>query len=302
MTTNKMIIMVGISGSGKSSAAKILQKEYDAEILSSDEIREEMGDVNCQTRNVEVFNTLTKRLNQNLTQGKNVIIDATNLSIKNRKQYLVAARKYNYDTIAYITNKPIEQCMKDNVGRDRVVPDYVINKQVLNFQIPFYDEGFDEINFHYSNHDIDKVNEFRELFHQMNGFDQENPYHNENLLEHSKSVYNHLLNEEDCPETLLIAAKYHDIGKLKTKTFDENNIAHYYGHDSYGSYLVSSLLTPQAVKLTKEEFLDICFYVNYHMIPFSITMPKTERKYESIFGKEKYNNLCELPPLRIFDS
>lgn len=46
------IQMVGVPGSGKTEKVKILAKEYNASLLSSDAIREEiLGDVSDQTKN-----------------------------------------------------------------------------------------------------------------------------------------------------------------------------------------------------------------------------------------------------------
>ena len=36
-----------------------------------------------------------------------------------------------------------------------------------------------------------------------------------------------------------MGAKLHDFGKIMVQTFDENGIAHYYGHSSTGSYFYS---------------------------------------------------------------
>ena len=78
VTQNKYIVMAGLVGSGKSTRAEEI-KSYledmdkkngivrDTVILSSDAIREEItGDVNCQTRNDEVFSLLHRRIKDNI--------------------------------------------------------------------------------------------------------------------------------------------------------------------------------------------------------------------------------------------
>lgn len=56
-------MMIGLVGSGKSEQAKKLAAKYDAEIFSSDALREEMfGDVNHQTNNDVLFKELHKRI------------------------------------------------------------------------------------------------------------------------------------------------------------------------------------------------------------------------------------------------
>jgi len=48
----KLIVMVGLPASTKSSYAEKLKLEYDAVVLSSDKLREELlGDINSQDKN-----------------------------------------------------------------------------------------------------------------------------------------------------------------------------------------------------------------------------------------------------------
>ena len=144
-----LIMMVGISGSGKSTKAEELATLYKATIYSSDKLREELyGDVNDQTHNEELFLELHKRMVNDLKKGKSVIYDATNLSLKNRKKfgtYMEQKECYPAHIYAYVMSTPFEQCVERNKNRERTVPEYVLEKQVKSFEIPFYDEGFDEI-------------------------------------------------------------------------------------------------------------------------------------------------------------
>ena len=65
MKKPKLIVMVGLPGSGKSTYAKELIKKGRADIiLSSDAIREELtGDESNQTVNDKVFKLLYQRMN-----------------------------------------------------------------------------------------------------------------------------------------------------------------------------------------------------------------------------------------------
>ena len=52
----KIIILVGLPGSGKSELTKELAEKYEAVVFSSDDIREELlNDVNNQEKNTDVF-------------------------------------------------------------------------------------------------------------------------------------------------------------------------------------------------------------------------------------------------------
>ncbi len=76
-------MMVGLPYSGKSVYAEGLREKFGAEIHSSDAIRAEiLGNVQDQTNNQIVFDTLHKRVISDLSAGKNVIYDATNINYK----------------------------------------------------------------------------------------------------------------------------------------------------------------------------------------------------------------------------
>lgn len=84
MNTN-FIMMIGLPASGKSYKAETLSKLYNAHIHSSDKLRLELfGDENIQDKNNELFAELHRRIKKDLSVGKSVIYDATNISYKRR--------------------------------------------------------------------------------------------------------------------------------------------------------------------------------------------------------------------------
>ena len=92
--------MCGLSGSGKSSIAKDLAVKYHAEIVSSDAIREELfGSCQNQSDNEKVFNIFNKRIRESLNKNKNVIADATNITIKSRRAIVEYVRKLDVNQI-----------------------------------------------------------------------------------------------------------------------------------------------------------------------------------------------------------
>ena len=81
-----LAVLVGISGSGKSTYATGLQKSLKSELVQTDEIRVELcGNAEDQSKNGQVFAVARTRVSQFLSEGKNVIIDATSLNRKDRK-------------------------------------------------------------------------------------------------------------------------------------------------------------------------------------------------------------------------
>lgn len=291
--------MIGLSAAGKSTIAKELAKDYEAVIVSSDSIRKEIcGNVSDQSKNEEVFKLFHKRIRKYLHEKRNVIADATNITMKSRRAIINNVKKMDIEIIAYIVPKKIEDCIKDNVEREYIVQEEVIYKQMKRFQIPFLEEGFDKIIVHDFNYDLRYKLYPLEIIEKMTGFDQKNPHHNMYLEDHCDFTYNKfsdLAHPYDVYKSgFLLGAKIHDFGKLCTQTIDENGIAHYFGHENVGSYCVlTTLYNPFEEYNTDVFLLDCCFLINYHMMPFNWNTEKTKNKWKNIFGEEKYNMLLK---------
>lgn len=141
-----LIVMVGISGSGKSTFANGLKTSMNATIVCPDDIRKELfGDANVQTDGNRVFSIARKRVSDLLAQGKNVVIDATSPTARDRRGWVEIARANDAKAIAYVVKVPVDVAKKRNLGRDRQVPDWVIDKQAAKFTVPTAGEGFDKI-------------------------------------------------------------------------------------------------------------------------------------------------------------
>lgn len=294
----KLYIMVGLSASGKSTIAKKLAKENDCVIVSSDSIRGEIceGGVIDQTNNGEVFKIFYKRIREYLKAGRNVIADATNLTVKARRSLLGSVAGISCNRIAYIIPKPVEQCIEDNIYKEYPVPHHLIQKQMMNFQIPFMEEGLDEIVLHrFENAYVNDVF-ISDCFEKMDGFEQKNPYHTMDLGRHCKFTYEKFIGMEKYTDTeYAFAAKIHDVGKLFTQKFDDNGVGHYYQHENVGCYYLLSNL--ESVRrygdYSDEQLLNILFLVNYHMLPMGWGHEKRSERWERIFGKEKYRLILD---------
>lgn len=299
MNKPKLYIMVGISSSGKSTIAKQIAEKENCVIVSSDAIRTEIcpGGVADQSKNEEVFQIFHRRIKENLLKGNNVITDATNITIKSRRAIFNLVKDIDCEKIGYLVVKNIEDCIKDNKNSDRVaVPDEVIYRQVKKFQIPFREEGYDNIiieDLNKNNSDLFLVNDMIRHLH-MSKFDQKNPYHNQTLEEHCDFVTEEF-RKYNYPNYYNFAARQHDIGKMYTQTFDENGIAHYYGHEGYGTYLLLSDYNSifRETFYSKDEILNILFLVNYHMLPMNWNTDKSKEKWRKIFGDYRYQLLVD---------
>lgn len=142
----KLIVMCGLPGSGKSTEAKKIARKEKAIILSSDAIRKEiLGDESSQENGQKIFGILFYRIAKDLKQGQNVIVDCVNPKCCDRKRYL---RKFEglYDkSILIHMDTPIDKCKELNLLRDRVVPEWGIDKQAAKFEAPSDNDGYDEL-------------------------------------------------------------------------------------------------------------------------------------------------------------
>lgn len=141
-----LAVMVGISGSGKSTYAHGLKTSLNAQLVETDAIRLELtGNAEDQSQNGRVFGIAKRRVADYLSQGKNTIIDATSLSIKDRKDWVEIAKTNNAEVRAYFIDSPIDVAKAQNAKRSRKVPEWVIDRQASKLQAPTKSEGFDSV-------------------------------------------------------------------------------------------------------------------------------------------------------------
>jgi len=280
-----LYVMCGIPASGKTTqAVKIANEKENTSVVSSDMIRQKyFGDINDQTHNKEVFTILYKQVNKLLKEGNNVVLDATNITIKMRKQIFNSVKVPCYKHCIVMTTTYMG-CRLRDIKRDRTVGREVIKKFFKSFQIPFYEEGWDKIELHY---DIEHEFNPMEYFDRMRDFNQLNHWHKYTLDIHCARTTMYLEMNYDLHMTddLYFAAMLHDYGKLLTQTIDDRLEAHYYNHANAGAYYLMSFGLDN---------LNTLFYINYHMLHYSWHNEKTKRRYKKLFGDEKYNRLIVL--------
>ena len=288
----KLFIMVGPPGSGKSYASKKLKLIYGAEYFSSDLYRVKVcGDINCQTSNQEVFNTLYNDLVFTLRQGKNCIFDATNCNRKSRKTIINMVKNIEgIEIIAYVLRTPKIICYERDSKRDRRVGDDVIDKFINMYEFPQRFEGFTDIildGSYWNPQFTDYDNKWQCFKRVMDKWDQENPHHIYTLGKHCNELAKLTLPSNNV--NLYTAGLLHDIGKLYTQQKDDQKIAHYYSHDNVGTYYILSELSDYKKFFPDQETLEyILFIVNYHMKGHK---DWRSDKYRQLVGDQWYNDL-----------
>jgi len=148
-----LYVLIGIQASGKSTWARANAARLGAEIVASDEIRNELeaAGIDATDQGDRVFAIFEQRVAQLLDAGRSVIADATHARRGWRANILAIARARGVRTTAVWFQAPLAVCRERNAGKpggpqwgDRVVPDEVLRDMWRRFEPPGADE-FDEI-------------------------------------------------------------------------------------------------------------------------------------------------------------
>lgn len=100
----------------------------------------------------------------------------------------------------------------------------------------------------------------------MKGFEQHNPYHKYDVLEHCIRAMEAINTDKDNHLYMKISALFHDIGKPLTYSEDENGIGHFYRHPSVSSRLSKEILSRfNADSFTTER---VALITKYHDLLF----------------------------------
>jgi len=124
-----LVVLVGASGSGKSTFAKLRFKPY--ETLSSDFCRGLVSnEENDQGATNAAFATLHFIAAQRLERGLLTVVDATNVQPEARKPLVELARKYHVLPVAIVFDLPERVCQDRNAHRpDRAFGPHVVRNQ-----------------------------------------------------------------------------------------------------------------------------------------------------------------------------
>ena len=292
MDKNKqtLYVMIGLPASGKSLYSR--EVSDNATIVSSDKVREKIfGDENIQGGAVDIFKVVHDKILEAIFRGEDVVFDATNISYKHRRQLLQKVRKYKVRTVGVLVATPIDEVKENNLSRDRKVPEYVIDRMLKSFYVPFWGEGWDDIEIIWNNQRRLEQNLVSKIQSLMD-FDQESPHHEHSLGEHLSKVADALQGDD-----LSLIGLLHDIGKEFTKTFrntkgEVGKVAHYYGHENASAYL--ALFYLRALGCSNEYIINAVTRIQFHMRPYNAKTEKSKRKLIGLVGKGVYEDLLKI--------
>ncbi|MGY4929845.1 polynucleotide kinase-phosphatase [Streptomyces sp. 900116325] len=129
VTDLSLVVLVGASGSGKSTFARRHFKL--TEIISSDFCRGLVADdENDQSASGDAFDVLHYIAGKRLAAGRLTVVDATNVQAESRKQLVQLARSHDVLPIAIVLDLPEEVCQARNAARpDRAgMPRHVVQR------------------------------------------------------------------------------------------------------------------------------------------------------------------------------
>ncbi len=148
----KVYLCVGPPGSGKSTWAKdFAAKDPSLVRLCPDDFRAKFGTgEDDQSVSSQAFGATRYGMDDALREGKSVIIDATNMYRKTRKDFLKIAEKHGATTVAVVFEATKDTLLERNAKRGaaggRNVPEDVIDRMLGRYERPNELE-FNQLNF-----------------------------------------------------------------------------------------------------------------------------------------------------------
>jgi tRNA nucleotidyltransferase (CCA-adding enzyme) len=120
------------------------------------------------------------------------------------------------------------------------------------------------------------------------GFQQQNPYHTQDVFEHILNVV------KNSPPELNIrwAALFHDIGKPDTFSLDGNGIGHFYEHHLKSCDLAETILN--RLKFDRKSIRQVTILVREHMNLLKTMKRSALKRLINRVGAENYEALLEL--------
>jgi predicted kinase len=158
------IVLSGIPGTGKSLLrSKLVKTIPNVFVLSTDDIIDDWAQSQGKTYSeiwedsIQKADKVSKEMfSKAIEEGKNIIVDRTNLSPKSRKQHLsiVSPKEYNFQCIQIIkpqTEKEVSD-LKDRLEiraqkEGKIIPDELLETFLENFQLVTDDEPFSDYMF-----------------------------------------------------------------------------------------------------------------------------------------------------------
>lgn len=154
---SELIMLVGVPGSGKSTYIKKINADGKYVVISTDDVLEEIAsDMGLTYSDVhrthigfatkEMFNRAKKAI----SDGKPIIWDQTNMTVKSRKKKLnMFPSSYDKKAIVFsIDDFELKKRLKKRAEETgKFIPDHVIKSMINSYIAPSKSEGFSKIQY-----------------------------------------------------------------------------------------------------------------------------------------------------------
>jgi predicted kinase len=149
--TKILYIMCGVGFAGKSTLAKKIAEVLNAELVSQDahyfELKAELPSWGEDPYEREEFRVMIKnRIRENLTTGRSVVFDNTNLTRKERDELRALAEGVGAETLVIFLDTP-EAILDERQERNRVtkerhdVEQHYLDEAKMELEVPSPDEN-----------------------------------------------------------------------------------------------------------------------------------------------------------------
>ena len=126
MSSNKFLVTVGISGSGKSYYAKNLVKTQNFVNVNNDDLRrslfgiDQWSEYNFNLNEAIIDKVRSDIINRLLNDSRNIIVSNVHLSERHLRKYKDLADKFNYSFKVILFDVPVNICLERNQRRSEM--------------------------------------------------------------------------------------------------------------------------------------------------------------------------------------
>jgi len=121
----------------------------------------------------------------------------------------------------------------------------------------------------------------------MVGFKQHNPYHIYDVYKHTLKAVE-LIDKDIILRTTMF---FHDIGKPKSFTLDENSIGHFYGHAEVSAHMAKKIL--KRMRFSNKDINDIVQLIKYHNRQIALSSKSIKRLLREV-GEKQFRRLLKV--------
>ena len=319
---SKVYLMMGLPGLGKSTYARdfIMNRNGSTIVVSSDDLRAALlNDIERQNENKLIFSLMRDITVNALLAGKDVIYDATNIKEDNRRKLIVDLKAHvdKLEAVGVYCVGTLLAAFNRNGGRDRQVPEFVIEKMCKNFEIPTARDNYLDRIEYFSiatngpsslGNLLDVINYeafIRCMSDNIPSFEsnldlaQDCTYHSLSVSRHIYEAFKYA--QGNMPIALakhqnhiLFALAFHDIGKSVCKEFrNGSKYAHFTGHEKVSAQIFMAEAQLHGCFWNGDSKIDIPFVgalIKEHGFPyFEKGIAEHEAalyRIEQLYGKE----------------